>query len=318
MRACRPQGLLRRLLLACLSRRQILQCSHPPRKQEVNNISDVNATDLTDGGSTTLHAHAVDVAQNFARYLYLSDTLDFTSSLGNVKKLESIYSNVDDGTVNLLCEQSGTGLHMAMFGSDALEMPVMPDSVFSLNAYFSASEERGSVSIQAYIYTTDEGGGGFVFVRAFKVYTGAVGVSPQKINFLLNIAGYDILPSEKIVIRFMVDTYLMEIGDSFTLSLHYGSTEPSYIDLSYQDTLTNLENGEHSGDHEAGIAGAALAFGNLCYLASADSKWELTDASADSTSGYVKIGFCVSSAAEDAATVILTRGNIRSSSFPAM
>lgn len=78
-------------------------------------------------------------------------------------------------------------------------------------------------------------------------------------------------------------------------------------------------NGKWSGIMEAGTAGAALAFGDLVYLAVADSRWELADASAASTSGLVKIGICVLAAAADGdPTNILLWGKVRAAVFPSM
>ena len=77
--------------------------------------------------------------------------------------------------------------------------------------------------------------------------------------------------------------------------------------------------GTYCGIIEAGTAGATLAFGDLCYLAAADSRWELTDASAIATSGDVKIGICVLAAASDGdPTTILLWGKVRAdTAFPA-
>lgn len=78
--------------------------------------------------------------------------------------------------------------------------------------------------------------------------------------------------------------------------------------------------GTWSGTTIAGTAGATLAFGDLVYLAVADSRWELADADASSTAGGVLMGFVVLAAAADGdPTVILLDGNIRAdAAFPAL
>lgn len=78
--------------------------------------------------------------------------------------------------------------------------------------------------------------------------------------------------------------------------------------------------GTFSGTTIAGTAGATLAFGDLVYLAVADSRWELTDADSVTTAGAVLTGMCVLAAASDGdATVILLQGNIRAdANFPAL
>ena len=78
--------------------------------------------------------------------------------------------------------------------------------------------------------------------------------------------------------------------------------------------------GTYSGITIAGTAGATLAFGDLIYLAAADSRWELTDADSVTTAGAVLTGMCVLAAASDGdPTVILLQGNIRAdANFPAL
>ena len=78
--------------------------------------------------------------------------------------------------------------------------------------------------------------------------------------------------------------------------------------------------GKYTGITIAGTAGATLAFGDLIYLAAVDSRWELADASAASTSGNVMLGICVLAAAADAdPTTVLLVGNIRAdAAFPAL
>lgn len=78
--------------------------------------------------------------------------------------------------------------------------------------------------------------------------------------------------------------------------------------------------GTYSGTTIAGTAGTTLAFGDLVYLAVADSRWELVDADSVTTAGAVLTGFCVLAAASDGdPTVILLDGNIRAdAAFPAL
>jgi len=77
--------------------------------------------------------------------------------------------------------------------------------------------------------------------------------------------------------------------------------------------------GQYSGITEAGTAGAALVFGDLCYLQTADSRWEKVDANAAATCSN-KLGMCVLAAAGDAsATTMLLYGKIRADSvFPTL
>jgi hypothetical protein len=76
--------------------------------------------------------------------------------------------------------------------------------------------------------------------------------------------------------------------------------------------------GKWTGTIVYGTAGATLAFGDLVYLAAADSRWELVDASAVGTSGTVLIGMCIFAAAADGiATRVLLHGTVRAdAAFP--
>jgi len=78
--------------------------------------------------------------------------------------------------------------------------------------------------------------------------------------------------------------------------------------------------GTYSGIAITGTAGTTLAFGDLIYLAAADSRWELVDADSVTTCGAVLTGMCVLAAAADGnATKILLKGNIRAdAAFPAL
>src|SRR6185503_5860578 len=92
--------------------------------------------------------------------------------------------------------------------------------------------------------------------------------------------------------------------------------ENVYVSLA----ATLSADGKYSGFTEEGTAGAALAFGDLCYFAVADSRWELTDADAAATAGGVKLGMCVLAAGADGnATRMLLWGKIRADAkFPAL
>ena len=76
---------------------------------------------------------------------------------------------------------------------------------------------------------------------------------------------------------------------------------------------------KYCGITEEGVAGATLTFGQLVYPAAADSRWELADANATTTS-VGKIGICVLAAADDAAaTKVLLWGKVRAdAAFPAL
>lgn len=77
--------------------------------------------------------------------------------------------------------------------------------------------------------------------------------------------------------------------------------------------------GKYSGFCVSGTAGAALAFGECCYFAVADSRWELAKFDAVATSSG-RLGMCVLAAAGDgSATKMLIIGKIRADAkFPTL
>ena len=78
--------------------------------------------------------------------------------------------------------------------------------------------------------------------------------------------------------------------------------------------------GKFSGITVTGVAGYAQAFGDLVYLAVADSRWELADADASATAGPVALAMVVVAGGSDgAACTLLLQGIIRADAkFPTM
>lgn len=125
-------------------------------------------------------------------------------------------------------------------------------------------------------------------------------------------ANDDTIPSAKAT-KTALDTKLSLAGGTMTGSITLG--ENTSIDL---DPAGSAD-GKYSGICITGTAGAALAFGDLVYLAATDSRWEKTDADS-TTTAYGLIGMCVLAAAGDgSATKILLQGQIRADSkFPTL
>jgi len=96
-----------------------------------------------------------------------------------------------------------------------------------------------------------------------------------------------------------------------------GLDDDDHKHYSLRDLADLTEDGQYDGHTVEGVAGAALVFGEPCYLAAADSRWELTKGDAVATSGG-RIGVCVLAAEADGdATRILTWGKVRAALFPA-
>ncbi len=77
--------------------------------------------------------------------------------------------------------------------------------------------------------------------------------------------------------------------------------------------------GKYTGITVTAVAGYTQAFGDLVYLAVADSRWELADADAVSTSGTVMLAMVVSAGTDGTACTLLLQGIIRADAkFPAL
>ena len=98
-------------------------------------------------------------------------------------------------------------------------------------------------------------------------------------------------------------------------TLALGAALPENVSIQLDPALS--ADGKYSGITETGTAGATLAFGDLCYLAVADSRWELAKADVAATSKG-KLGICVLAAASDgSATTMLMYGKVRAdTAFP--
>lgn len=112
-------------------------------------------------------------------------------------------------------------------------------------------------------------------------------------------------------IQTQLDAMVEKAGDTMTGDLQLGET-----DIKLDAVLSNDE--KWSGIVIAGTAGATLAVGDVCYLASS-GKWLLNDGILDGTdTGFSKqLGICVLAGADTEPTEMLTYGKIRSAAFPA-
>lgn len=108
-------------------------------------------------------------------------------------------------------------------------------------------------------------------------------------------------------------SYLTAAGFTLTGEIDLGENAGLILDSALS------ADGKYSGIVEAGTAGAALSFGQLCYLNNDDSRWELVDANV--SDGYdKKLGICVLAAGADGnATKMLLWGKVRAdSAFPTL
>ena len=102
-----------------------------------------------------------------------------------------------------------------------------------------------------------------------------------------------------------------DAGQTFT------GTQVLAENASIQYDPAGSADGKFTGITVTGTGGATIAFGDVVYLAVADSRWELTDASAEATAGYVQCGIAVSTSTDGNPITVLLNGIIRAdTAFP--
>lgn len=107
-------------------------------------------------------------------------------------------------------------------------------------------------------------------------------------------------------------TFLALSGGTLTGSITFGESTA----LVYDPTLS--ADGTYCGTVEIGTGGTTIAVGDVIYFAVADSRWELADSSAASTSGDVKVGLAVTTSTDGNPVTILLEGKLRADAvFPA-
>jgi hypothetical protein len=231
----------------------------------------------------------------------------------------------------------GPGLYMYRSKSNTIGNATVVASGDTLGSlHFYGAQETGTFatkSLAASIVAQVDG----------TVTSGASGDMPGKLTFSTSADG-SATPTARMTIDSAGDVRVTTAGTNSASVVTVGGTQtltnktltspvlttPSAFTTG--GTITLAENtsialdpagsadGKYSGITIAGTAGATLAFGDLCYLAAADSRWELADADAASTSGDVQLGMCVLAAAADGdPTTMLLLGNIRAdAAFPAL
>jgi len=141
----------------------------------------------------------------------------------------------------------------------------------------------------------------------------ALGAAPDDADILAivdDVAGTPI--TKKVTVANLMASLLPLSGGTMTGDIQLGET-----DIKLDAVLSGDE--KWSGITMAGTAGATLAVGDICYLQTSDSKWELVDGILDGTDlGFkLQLGICVLAANADAATEMLVYGKVRSAAFPA-
>lgn len=125
-------------------------------------------------------------------------------------------------------------------------------------------------------------------------------------------ASDDTVPSAKAT-KAMGDLKLPLAGGTMTGSITLGENTSIALDPA------GSADGKYSGVTVTGVAGYTQTYGDLVYLSSADSRWELADADADTTADRMMAMVVVAGGSDGAACTLLLQGIIRADSkFPTL
>lgn len=114
-------------------------------------------------------------------------------------------------------------------------------------------------------------------------------------------------------IQTQLDAKLALAGGTMTGNITLGENTAIALDPA------GSADGKYSGITVTGVAGYAQAFGDLVYLSSVDSRWELADADAASTADRMMAMVVVAGGSDGAACTLLLQGIIRADAkFPAL
>ena len=153
---------------------------------EVNNISDVNATDLTDGGATTLHTHgyqpldagltslaALPTAADKIAYSTAADAWAETAITAAARALlgsaggtagkfwrgDGVLSNILDGVNNqLYIATSGVNRFVANVGGSVFDFSTLPNATAASRVRFFRLTTTSSAAVGVIIYKPDGSG----------------------------------------------------------------------------------------------------------------------------------------------------------------
>jgi len=225
-----------------------------------------------------------------------------TNPQGNAASLKAriAHSIDDDGYLNF---------------DDATELTIASDAITITQNAHKLQPESSTADDLATISGTAAGDFGVLYVSDFGTDTITF---KHNTGNILCIGGNDIALSYGAVAWYSNGTKVFVVGNSpQTITTLLSTALPENVSIILDAALS--ADGKYSGITEAGTAGATLAFGDLVYLAVADSRWELVDADAAATA-FGKIGICVLAAAGDgSATLILLYGKVRADAvFPAL
>jgi len=150
---------------------------------EVNNISDANATDLTDGGATTLHTHAGgggDTAYDQANYIYSSTTT--ASDPGatyfrlNYNTVETVNNKVLTGNVATLTTVATHGYAVGQYVYVSIGDAVF-DGLQRITAVNAGAKTFSFAKTNASIASTSASGTAFNVTKITDLYIDTLGVS---------------------------------------------------------------------------------------------------------------------------------------------
>ena len=229
----------------------------------------------------------------------------------NVAKKDSANAFTANNSFSALTTMSNANLTTAQVGALSVSGPAVFSGLTTMGIAALTTASVGALSVSALTSLS-----GLTTIQNAALTTASVGALSVSglatLNGNLNATALTTMANASLTtaqIGALTVTSLMALNADATLAENVGI---------YFDAVLSAD-GKYSGIVEDGTAGAALAFGELCYFQTSDSRWEKSRAAAaDLATASLRLGMCVLAAAGDgSATKMLVFGKIRADSlFP--
>lgn len=291
-------------------------------------LTSANHTDLTDGGATTLHKHDhgnMDGLSDDDHTQYIKHAL---STAGN----DFLVGSGSNAYTKKTLAETKTILGLGTMAAEAAtDYPAK--SLFDAHTILYATTDNtpAALSISEQTVVGRKTGGNIEALSASDART-VLGLGTMAVETATNYVAkslYDaqtilqatsdntpaaLSVTEQTVVGRITSGNIAALSVAQLQTLLFSAAITENVDIIFATPSTD---GKYSGIVMSGTAGATLAFGDVCYFAVADSRWELADADSEAKS-FGLLGICVLAAANDgSATKMLMQGRVNAATaFP--
>jgi YD repeat-containing protein len=185
--------------------------------------SNANYVDLTDGGATTLHSHAVawtDITDKPSIYqstLFLHST---AADVATYKQALTVPSAAAEANVTAVAS-SGTGeVLLAAFITSQMGVSVINGNAWNFQTYAKVDSATGVSQIVVRVYKRDTGG---TETELFNTSSAEINTTVATLFEIETVqSSFNVLPSDRMVIKYFAKT---TSGSNRTLTLYYQGAE---------------------------------------------------------------------------------------------